>query len=83
MTACMTKINLQKLRNVVTQNYNAPTKRSNIDGEAWIRMRSAIGCQGWGGMLNHNTGHCTLPQQPRFGNVYDNSGRLIGTYVEN
>jgi hypothetical protein len=59
------------------------SKKSNIDGEAWIRMGSAIGCQGRGGTFNHNTGQCTLPQQPRIGNVYDNSGRLIGTYVEN
>jgi hypothetical protein len=62
---------------------NNVSKRSNIDGEAWIRMGSAIGCQGRGGTFNHNTWHCTLPQQPRIGNVYDNSGRLIGTYVEN
>ena len=62
---------------------NKVSTRSNIDGEAWIKMGSAFSCQGRGGTFNHNTGHCTLPQQPRQGNMYDTSGRLIGTYVEN
>ena len=62
----------------------ASSNTSNkISGEAWIKWGSAISCQGMGGFFNHNTGDCTLPQQPTRGNMYDTSGRLIGTYVEN
>lgn len=68
---------------VRTQSASQSAANNQISGEAWMRMGSAMTCQSRGGIPNYSTGDCTLPQQRRVGNVYDNSNRLIGTYVEN
>ena len=56
---------------------------NQMRGDAWIQMGSMFTCQSRGGFFNHNTGGCTLPQQPRGGSLYNSSGEYIGTYREN
>ena len=83
MTACITKMNQQTPRNVVTQRQNTPT-RSRMSGEALMRMGGAMySCAIHGTTPDPVTGICSPPPPRQQGNVYDNSGRLIGTYVEN
>ena len=83
MTACITKMNQQTPRNVVTQRQNTPT-RSRMSGEALMRMGAAMySCAIHGTTPDPVTGICSPPPPRQQGNVYDNSGRLIGTYVEN
>jgi len=63
---------------------NKVSKKSNIDGEALMRMGSAMySCAIHGTTPDPVTGICSPPPPRQQGNVYDNSGRLIGTYVEN
>lgn len=68
-----------------TPRSSTTTRGANnqMSGEAWIRMGSMYTCQSRGGFFNHNTGQCTLPQQPRGGSLYNSSGEYIGTYREN
>ena len=68
-----------------TPRSSTTTRGANnqMRAEAWIRMGSMYTCQSRGGFFNHNTGDCTLPQQPRGGSLYDSSGEYIGTYREN
>ena len=66
-----------------TQNASPSSANNQMRAEAWIRMGSMYTCQSRGGFFNHNTGDCTLPQQPRGGSLYDSSGEYIGTYREN
>ena len=83
MTACITKMNQQTPRNVVTQRQNTPTK-SRMRGEALMRMGGAMySCAIHGTTPDPVSGICSPPPPRQQGNVYDNSGRLIGTYVEN
>ena len=86
MTACITKMNQQTPRNVVTHQQtprSVVTQRQN-NGEALMRMGAAMySCAIHGTTPDPVTGICSPPPPRQQGNVYDNSGRLIGTYVEN
>ena len=63
---------------------NKVSKKSNIDGGALMRMGAAgYSCAIHGTIPDPVTGFCSPPPPRQQGNVYDNSGRLIGTYVEN
>ena len=63
---------------------NKVSKKSNIDGKALMRMGAArYSCAIHGTTPDPVTGICSPPPPRQQGNVYDNSGRLIGTYVEN
>ena len=63
----------------------ASSNTSNkISGEALMRMGGAMySCAIHGTTPDPVTGICSPPPPRQQGNVYDNSGRLIGTYVEN
>lgn len=85
MADCMMQMGRETPRKITSSGSNQEYRAVNnqMSGEAWIKMGSAMTCQSRGGIPNYSTGDCTLPQQRRVGNVYDNSNRLIGTYVEN
>ena len=72
MTACMTKM------------MNQQTSNNRMSGEAMIRVGGAMySCAIYGTRPDPITGICSPPPPKQEGNVYDKSGRHIGTYVEN
>ena len=85
MDDCMSTMARETPRKITSPGVNKKYRTANnqMSRDAWIQMGSMFTCQSRGGVFNHNTGGCTLPQQPRGGSLYNSSGEYIGTYREN